>query len=623
MVTGNGAMSKKHKNKSKPVSVDTKTSPAASPQVKTGGKRTVSRSNFFRENRKQLSVISLMAIGLYFQTRSFDYVLDDSILIVKNNFTQKGIAGIPEIFGNESFKGHFGEQKELVEGGRYRPLSIASFAIEKSITGGNAAVSHLINVLLYALTGIFLYRVLLFLFPRARESFINVPFAAAALFLVHPLHVEVVANVKGRDEIFAFLAELAILFYSFKWLAKKKNRYLLFSGLCCFLGLLSKENVITFLAVVPVTAYFFTRSSLADKVKITMPLAAATAVYLIIRYAVLGYMFSGQEITNLMNNPFYGMSFGEKTATVFYTLLLYLKLHFLPYPLTHDYYPYHIPIMHWSDWPALLSLLLHLALLAVMVLFWKRKSVLAFSIAFYFITLSIVSNLFISVGTFMNERFVYHASLGFCIAIGWLLAEIMNAGRMAKIAGYAILFSALSVFSVISLQRIPDWKTGDALNRSAMKVSFNSARTNLFYGTMLWENNFLTLPKNADSARKRAVLDSIKPYFDRAVEILQKYSSANSMKAGLAAEYHKLDKKMEPLVKAFEEVNVTGTYEKFILEYLHYINPRVNKLPDAKLLEGFYQRMISYYDVVYKNTNLPGEYRALLKEIQGRIPKLN
>lgn len=615
-------MSKKLKYKTRSVKAGQTPNTSASHQTRTSKNKVKSTHNFFRENRRQLAVLFLLAVGLYIQTLSFDYVLDDTILIVKNKFTQKGIAGIPEILGNETFKGHFGEQKELVEGGRYRPFSQVSFAIEKTITGGNAAFSHFVNVLLYALTGILLYRVLWLLFPQARKQFINVPFAAAALFIVHPLHVEVIANVKGRDEIFAFLAELGILYYSFKWLAENKPRYLVYSAVCFFFGILSKENVVTFLAIVPLTAYFFSNSSLTDKIKLTLPLVGVTILYLIIRYSVLGYLFSGQEIDNLMNNPFYGMNFSEKTATIFYTLLIYLKLLFYPHPLTHDYYPYHIPVMSWSDWAPIVSLLIHLVLLAFMFFTLKRKSVISYSIAFYFITLSIVSNLFISVGTFMNERFAYHASLGFCIAISWLLVEKMSINRITKNLGYAILFLGLIMFSTISYLRIPDWKTNESLNRAAIKVSYNSARSNLFMGTSIWEKNYLTLPKNTDTAKRKAILDSVNHYFQRAIEILPTYSSANSMKAGAAAEYHKLDKNLEKLIKAFEEVNLTGTYEKFIPEYLHYINPRVNNLKDAKLLEGFYQRMITYNDVKYKNTTLPGEYRSLLKEIREKIPGL-
>ena len=620
-------MSKKNKQK-KNFKKEISPSPISTNPSLSPGKVFASSNNFFKRNWKQLTIIGLLAAGLYFQSVSFGYVLDDSILIVTNKFTQKGIAGIGDIFTNESFKGAFENQPEMVEGGRYRPMSIATFALEKTITGGNTSISHLINVLLYVLTGIFLYRVLLFMFPKPRSAisetkwFFSVPFIASIIFIAHPLHVEVVANIKGRDEIFALLGELGILYCSFKWLSQKRFRYLVFSFLFSLFGILSKENVITFLAIVPITAYFFTTSSSTDKLKITLPLLIATIIYVVMRVNALGYFFTGKEITNLMNNPFYGMNFGEKTSTIFYTLLLYLKLLAYPHPLTHDYYPYHIPIMHWSDWASILGILLYLGMLIVMIKGWKKRTVWAYSIAFYLVTLSIVSNLFISVGTFMNERFVYHASLGFCIALAWLLVEKMNYSLLTRRLSYFIFSLAIVAYSVLTIIRLPDWKDTEALDKSALKVSHDSARANHFYGMLIWGNVFLKLPKDADSARKIAVLDSLKPYFDKALEILPSYSSANSMKAGIAAEYHKLDNDYEKLIKAFEEVNLTGTYEKFILDYLHYVNPRTNKLKDAKLLEAFYQRMIKYYDQNFKNTTLPSEYRSLLKEIQGRMVNL-
>jgi tetratricopeptide (TPR) repeat protein len=222
----------------------------------------------------------------------------------------------------------------------------------------------------------------------------------------------------------------------------------------------------------------------------------------------------------------------------------------------------------------------------------------------------------------MNERFVYHASLGFCIAMAWLLLEKMNKNKPARLTGYGVLCFAIIAFSFLSLRRMPDWKTVEALDRSALKVSYNSARANHFFGILIWGKVYQQLPKDADPARKKAVLDSLKPYFDRALEILPSYNSANSMKAGVAAEYHKLDGDYEKLIKAFEEVNLTGTYEKFVLEYLHYVNPRVNNAKDARLLEAFYKRMIPYYEQAFKNTTLPGEYKSLLKEIQERLPNL-
>ena len=303
----------------------------------------------FAAHRLPVLIILLFAFALYCQSISYDYVLDDKMVITQNQFTQQGIKGIGDIFKYESFRGYFGEQTTLLEGDRYRPLSIASFAVEKSITGGNKTISHLLNVLLYALTGLLLYRVLFQLFPQRKDEkwYLTIPFLATVFYLAHPLHVEVVANVKGRDEILALLGELACLYFSFKYISRNKNRYLLLSFLSIFLAMLSKEGAITFLAVVPLTIHFFTAAGNWKKFIVSLPVAAAFFCYVLMRLNAIGYLVDDKEVTDLMNNPFYGLSYSEKTATIFYTLLQYIKLHFVPYPLTHDYYPYQVRLLYW------------------------------------------------------------------------------------------------------------------------------------------------------------------------------------------------------------------------------------------------------------------------------------
>jgi protein O-mannosyl-transferase len=296
-----------------------------------------------------------------------------------------------------------------------------------------------------------------------------------------------------------------------------------------------------------------------------------------------------------------------------------LKLLVFPHPLTHDYYPYHVPVMHWSDWAPLLSLGLYVSLAVIAIMGWKNKTIPSYVILFYFLTLSIVSNLFLSIGTFMNERFMYHASLGFCMAMAWVLIKKLNFNEGIKKVAFVIFIVAILGFSVKTSARLPDWRNTDALDRSAIKLSPNSARANYFFGMLIWNNVYMKLPPNVAPSRRKEVLDSIDVYFEKALHILPSYNSANSMKAGIAAEYHKLDHNYSRLIKGFEEVNLTGTYEKFVLEYLHYVNRTVNDLHDSKLLVGFYKRMISYYDVIFKNTTLPGEYRSLLNELEGRM----
>ena len=614
-------MSKKSSQKAR-TPID-KSPPQQKKQVVGSHASSIEKEAFFTTYWKPVSVICLLAIILYAQTLSFGYVLDDSILITGNKFTQKGVGGIPEIFSTEGFKGYY-EQDELVQGGRYRPLSLASFALEKSIFGDKPGVGHFINVLLYALSGILIFRVLLLMFPRRTTDrwWFSIPFVATLLFIVHPLHTEIVANIKGRDEIFALMGELGVLYYSFRYVSERKYKYLWFSFICFFLGILSKESVITFLAVTPITLHFFTRSTRTDKFKTLVPLVAGTFIYLIMRYAALGYLYSGLEITNIMNNPFYGVSFSDKTATIFFTLLLYLKLLVYPHPLTHDYYPYHIPILNWSDWAPIASLLIHIALAIIAIKGWKKKTVLSYCILFYLFTLSIVSNLFISIGAFMNERFLYHSSLGFCIIVGWLLVEKLKNNEWARKVATGVFFIAVVAFAAKTEIRLPDWKSMAALDRAGMRVSYNSARANHFYARLMWDSVYLKLPGNAPAGQRKAVLDSMKPYFYRAIEILPSYYEANAMKAGIAAEYHKLDNNYDSLLKVFEEVNRTGVEEKFILDYLHYINQIVNNRKDALKVQEFYRRMILLFDRANNKVKLREEYRTLLNEIDSRINQL-
>ena len=616
------------KNKKNTLVVPSKSKSA--PQQPQKKVEPILKSSFFKENALVLSILGLLAFGLYISTVRFDYALDDTMVVKENKFTQRGFEGIGDIFKYESFRGYFGEKKNLLEGDRYRPLSIATFAAEISLFGKNhPAAGHFINVLLYVLTAVLLYRVLVFMFPNKNTEggtslFFTIPTLATALFIVHPLHVEVVANIKGRDEILALLGELGTLYFTFRYLNEKTSKYLIASFSAFLVGIFSKESAITFLAVVPLTAHFFTKASFGDKLKVTLPVVAGTFFYLIMRVNAIGYLLDGKEVTDLMNNPFYGMSIGDRLATIFYTLLLYLKLHIFPHPLTHDYYPYQIPKMSWADWQSLLSLALHIGLVAVILRGWKNRTIWAYTAAFYLITLSIVSNLFLSVGTFMNERFVYHASIGFCIAMAYLWVVVLNKNKENKrnVLGLSIAVLLILSFAAKSWIRIPDWKNGATLNASAMLYSPNSARANCFYAISIWEDQFLKLPPTATPEQKRALLDQMKPYFERSLQILPNYSAALKMWAGVAGEYHKLDNNLDNLLREFERINRAGVYEPFSIQYLTYVNKNVATKAEAEKLVAFYTRMLPFFKENFGASILPSEYEKLLRDIQERLPSL-
>jgi protein O-mannosyl-transferase len=615
-------MSKK-KNISKPQAAVSKTSPQYKAQKIENTPKTLSFD--WSKHKFPLLAVGILAFGLYAASLSFGYVLDDAMVIEKNQFVQKGFDGIGDIFRFESFRGYFGEQKQLLEGDRYRPFSIATFAAEIGLFGkGNTFLGHFINILLYILTAILLYRVLLFLFPEKEEntlesqssdakfsSFFSVPFLATALFIAHPLHVEVVANIKGRDEILALMGELSALYFTFTYLNNNKIKYLIGSFTSILIALLSKESAITFLAIVPLTAHFFSKATNSEKLKVTIPIVAATVFYLIMRVNAIGYLLDSKEIKDLMNNPFYGMTVGDRLATISYTLLIYLKLHIFPHPLTHDYYPFQIPRLTWSDSRALLGLGLHIGLVVVILRGWKNKTVWAYAAAFYLITLSIVSNVVVSVGTFMNERFVYHASIAFCIAAAYFLTRKL----MPRVVALGIAALLVLGFSARTLLRVPDWKSGATLNASALINSPNSARAQCFYGVSIWEEKYLKLPKDATIEQKRALLNEMTPYFEKSLSILPNYGSALKMWVGIAGEKHKLDGNTDNLLTAFELMNRSLIYEPFIIQYLDFINGNVATRVEADKLMRFYTTEQAFFKKKMPNSIMPSEYQKLIDQM--------
>ncbi len=648
------------KNKQKPIKPVPVTEKKA-PPVKIENPILPKAPAFGRTHILPLCLLCALALGLYLPSVKYEYVLDDKMVITDNTFTQRGISAIGDIFGYESFRGYFREKKNYLQGDRYRPLSIATFAVEQSLLGvatpaGNLDTAsqkklqiqkqeaektlrpfrHFINAFLYTLTAFLMYRVLCLMFTSPDDNkeekiwWKTIPFWATLLFVAHPLHVEVVANIKGRDEILAMLGELGALYYTFKYIDTKRVKYLLFSFFAFLIGILSKESAITFFAIVPLSVYFFRKTALqigstGKLLIVTAPIALATLIYLTLRVNAIGYLTDGKLVTEIMNNPFADMDFGEKYATIFYTLFMYLKLLVVPHPLTHDYYPYQIPKSNWSQIVPIVSLIIHLGLIFLVYRGWRNRRTWAYGIAVYLLALSIVSNVFVGVGTFMNERFLYHASLGFCIVFthvfisrfpitnNQLTNQPINHLTQYGGIGILILFVAGSIFR--TLEREPDWFSGTTLNRSALKNSPNSARAQCFYGVSIWEDNYLKIINTGTAEQKQAVLDSMKPYFNRSVEIYPRYGSALKMIAGIAAEQYKLDGKVDPLIANLDKANRGGSYNDFVLKFLGYVNSRITERADNEKLSAFYADMITFYKQTQPTSTLPKEYEKLLSGV--------
>ena len=542
-------------------------------------------------------VIILASFMLYGNTISHGYVLDDSIVITQNNYTQKGIAGIPEILSNDSFTGWHGLKKNVIAGGRYRPLSLVSFAIEYQFFGANPHVSHFLNILFYALTGILIYIILSRLIQtesRFRQWYLSIPFLTAMLFIIHPVHTEVVANIKARDEIFALLFSLWTMLQSIQYINTKKTKHLIFSFMLFFLALLSKENAITFLAILPLTIYFFTAVKKKEMIISILPLLIATTLFFAIRSGVMGKLFM-PTAGDLMNNPFAGASLTERYATISFVLGKYLQLLFFPHPLTVDYYPYHIPLVNWNSLRAIIPLIIYLAMAYYALKNLTNKNRLAYAILFYFITLSVFTNIFINIGTFMNERFLYMPSLGFVFGISFIMSHHLPEWiKKQKIpfkkyeTGITILLIIITIMaSIKTINRNKVWESNFTLFATDVKTSPNSAFSNASAG-----NQYLAKAnKTEDKRLKHQYLDTAIMYINSALDIHPRFEKALHTIANAYHMYNKNDSAIY-YYERFMEVNpnkydvnynlgaLYGNYKKNINKATEHLQKAIKLKPN-------------------------------------------
>jgi hypothetical protein len=253
-------------------------------------------------------IIFLFTSAIYFNTLWDKYAIDDTLVLTENKFTLQGIGGIKDLMTHDAFVGFFGERgSELVSGGRYRPLSMVTLALEVEFFGMNPAISHGINIILFAITCMLLYYLLNSFMPKKKGAvfYLSIPFIATMLNAGHPIHTEAVTNIKGRDEIMGLLFSLLAMLAALKYVKSRNIIHLVWGMLALFLGLLSKENAITFLAIIPLTLFFFTKAKLKDYLIIIGLLIIPVSVFMDIRSVFTKSGFTA-ETPEILNNLGYG-----------------------------------------------------------------------------------------------------------------------------------------------------------------------------------------------------------------------------------------------------------------------------------------------------------------------------
>lgn len=540
-------------------------------------------------------ICAFVAFLLYVNTLGHDYTVDDGTVIKNNKITVQGIKAIPEILTSAYRKG-FWERKD----GLYRPLSVVMFAIEYDLAPDNPFPGHLVNVLLYALTGWVLFLVLSKIFRGQHAIF---PFVATILFIAHPIHTEVVANIKSRDEILCFLFVLGVLYFVLKQVEKPHLINIVLGCLCYFLALLSKENAITVLAVIPFLLYYFSTLDIKRIALTTSVFACIAVVYLGIRYMALEGLSFENEIQPINNSLVEAKDFISREATAILIMGKYLWLLFLPYSLVFDYSFNQIPNVGLTDLRALFSLAVYIFLIGYAIKTMKSKDPIGFGILFFLITMSVSSNLFIFIESVMGERFLYMPSMGFALATGFLMVSLLKGSSTLKPVSETGAFfkqnsriiGALSIvfilFSIKTISRNLDWKDNLTLLAKDVQTSPNSARIRYAYGSALVIEKGLD---ENDPVKKDQYLTRGIEELEKGVNILVNYADAwyhlgmaykekgdgpNAVRAFETARSQKTFKDPEFFVASGLAYNATKQYDKAIKDFNEAIkmNPKLEE----------------------------------------------
>jgi tetratricopeptide (TPR) repeat protein len=370
----------------------------------------------------------------------------------------------------------------LGRGVYYRPFLSLSMTLDYSISHLNPAGYHMTNIILHTLNSFLVFLLGFHLMKDKRlivdrtdnagmkyDKTVIVPFLAAMVFAVHPIHTESVAWIAGRTDmlstLFFLLAFIAFVIYS----REGKGISLVFCSILFLFSLFSKENAVALIAIVPIYG-MITKMPKKKMFLASGALLAAFGLYVILRQGGVkeitavpgsqeGFYDAGLALSNVLKMIAAG------TGYYFEKILLPFNLNLLPsIPENPIYY-----------------LIFFLPFAIGAFLFYKGKRMECFLLAWIIITLvpSLVI-LFSQMANPLGERYLYLPSVGFSILLILFLSKIRN--RPAFVMSLLLVFS---VYTVSTIDRTKAWENDTTLWEETVKTNPRSLYARINYGSSL------------------------------------------------------------------------------------------------------------------------------------------
>ena len=469
-------------------------------------------------------------------------------------FDDRGIGEHAELLGNlDNIVQVAAFPYWTVDAGLYRPVTLLSYLFNNILLGGSAFSFHLVNLLLYFGICILIYEVLKKLFRNDWLAYLT-----ALIFLVLPIHTEVVANITGRLELLSLFFSLLLLL---EFTKGKINFW--YAGFWMLLAIGAKETAIAALPLALIIMFIQKRREW----KPVAAVALGAVTYFVLRLFVLGpEHFLGVE-TSIIENPLLFADASGRIATALSVLWMYVSKTFWPANLCSDYSYNQISIASFASVGAIFGAFLLLVSAISFFAFLRKRPIISFASAIFLASFISVSNLLFPVGTIAGERLFFFPSLGLALVAAYFLSKLKDKWVVTALV-------IILLYGVAAFVRQGVWMSEEKLFLNTAECAPQSVLSLSNAGTIYYfRGDYETAAKYLEKSR------AIKPVYSKGLNNLGlvywkegRYREAERM-------YHESLKQKYPYPGAYENLVLLHLSEKdydSTIRWLRIIYPNVD-----------------------------------------------
>jgi hypothetical protein len=365
-------------------------------------------------------------------------------------------------------------------GDGYRPVVMSLFTLQWTAGGGAPWVFHLGNIVLAVGAALAVYWCAAAVLP-ALDAWV-----VAALFAVHPVHVEVTGNVVGQSEL---IVAICLLLSVGIYLRARRVGPIGWRPAAAVLALytvalFTKEHAVVLpglLAAAEVTVIGGERwrERLRSARPLALALVAVSLGYLLVRARVQdGLGFEPFPVFRFLH-----LSNVDRVATMMTEMPRIARLLVFPTRLSADYSPQDVLVANGLDLGQLPGAMITVGVPALALALRRRARVASFGLLWLIISFLPVSNLLVPAGFVTAERTLFFPSVGVLLVVGALSQWIRARARRGEVR---TALAALSVLLVLGLARSIDrqrvWKSNEIFADALVQDSPNGYRAHFIRG---------------------------------------------------------------------------------------------------------------------------------------------